>query len=110
MRSYLRHQVAAALRLQEGGPPPSVARLSLANNDLTAEGARAVAAALADGTALRELSLLANHIGDKGTAALATALRRNATLHTLNLVRWRTAGPPSPGQGSPALLARLALP
>lgn len=85
-------QVAAALRppLEGGAPASPVARLSLAGNGLMAEGARAVAATLADGTKLRELSLQANHIGDKGAAHLAAALRKNATLHSLNLVRGGT--------------------
>jgi hypothetical protein len=73
------------------GPPPTDARdqqralttLSLWNNNIGDQGARALAAALADNATLTTLNLGSNRIGAAGALALEDALEKNATLRTL---------------------------
>jgi Ran GTPase-activating protein (RanGAP) involved in mRNA processing and transport len=54
----------------------TVTELVLAKNDITDEGARALAAVLAGPTALRIIDLRYNHVGRSGLRALAEALER----------------------------------
>ena len=59
--------------------------LLLQNNRIGADGAEALAAALADNAALEVLHLNGNPIGDRGAAALAAALPRCRGLRALYL-------------------------
>ena len=64
---------------------------SLSDNSLGAEGAAALAPALAANGALTSLNLSSNHLGAKGAAALAPALAANGALTECNL-RWNRLG------------------
>ena len=55
------------------------------SSDVSADGCRALAAALRDNTALFKLKLDGNKIGNEGAVALAQALSANAKLHTLDV-------------------------
>eukprot|EP00962_Isochrysis_galbana_P025283 scaffold7764_cov94-Isochrysis_galbana.AAC.1 len=59
--------------------------LDLYNNSIGAEGARALAGALPSATALEKLYLNSNSIGDEGARALAVALPSATALKELNL-------------------------
>jgi Leucine Rich repeat len=76
-------QGAAAL-LQAVSSSKSMLSLAVAGCAV-AEGAAAIAAALAVDTQLQALNLAYNDLGAQGAAALAAAVRRNSTLTSLNL-------------------------
>eukprot|EP00659_Diplonema_papillatum_P011388 gene11388-17519_t len=65
---------------------PSVTSVDLRNNDITDDGAAAIAEYLEDpGASLEELDLSHNKIGDPGFIHLLAALRRNTALRSLRL-------------------------
>ena len=59
--------------------------LCLLDNNIGAEGAKAIAEALKVNAVLTELRLVLTKIGDEGAMAIAEALKVNAVLTTLNL-------------------------
>ncbi|KAL0226026.1 hypothetical protein P9112_013350 [Eukaryota sp. TZLM1-RC] len=63
----------------------TLTKLNLRDNKITSEGASALARALESNSTLTELSLEGNNITDEGASALARALERNSTLTTLDL-------------------------
>ncbi|KAL0225920.1 hypothetical protein P9112_013244 [Eukaryota sp. TZLM1-RC] len=63
----------------------SITELDLEDNDITAEGASALARALESNSTLTELDLWSNNITSEGASALARALESNCTLTELNL-------------------------
>jgi len=64
----------------------SVKRLDLARNQITDDGAKALAQMLAINTTLEYLNLESNMISEKGGAAFGKAVQENSTLQYLNLM------------------------
>ena len=60
-------------------------RLDLYNNQISDEGATALAQAMKGNTTLQELSLIRNKITDAGATALALAMEGNTTLQTTRI-------------------------
>jgi hypothetical protein len=76
--------------------------LDLADNNIGAEGARSLAAALGNNATLTSLSLRSNSLGHEGARSLAAALKINAMLTSLDL-RWIEIG----DEGARSLTAAL---
>jgi len=68
------------------GAKPKLKTLNLANNNLGAEGAKAVAECLVKNATVRDLNLMINNISDDGAGALALMLKENTALTSLNLI------------------------
>ena len=64
---------------------PILQRLDLSNNQISDEGATALAQAMKGNTTLQRLYLDNNQISDEGATALAQAIKGNTTLHRLDL-------------------------
>lgn len=64
----------------------------LYRNEVGADGARALADALKQNTALRELKLEGNNVGIDEAMELADAIKQNSTLQKLDL-EWTGIGP-----------------
>jgi Ran GTPase-activating protein (RanGAP) involved in mRNA processing and transport len=63
----------------------TLTQLDLGHNQISVEGAKALAGALEQNTTLIQLDLWDNQIGDEGAKALAAALEQNTTLIQLDL-------------------------
>ena len=64
----------------------SVTSLSLWNNEIGDDGARAIAECLKVNSSLTELNLYINEIGDDGARAIAECLKVNSSLTSLEYV------------------------
>jgi len=60
--------------------------VNLNENNIGADGAKALAAALEKNNTVRTVDLRCNNIGDDGAKALAAALEKNNTVHTVYLL------------------------
>jgi len=65
--------------------PENVTELLLRNNDITDDGAKALAKFMETNAKIKILDLSDNEIGDEGAAALAAMLEKNTTLTDLDL-------------------------
>lgn len=74
--------IAQILKKEES----TVKRLDLARNQITDDGAKALAQMLANNSTLEYLNLESNMISEKGGAAFGRAIQDNATLQYLNLM------------------------
>ncbi len=77
--------------------------MDLTHNNIGAQGARSLAAALHNNATLMILNLCVNNIGEEGARSLAAALDNNATLTTLRLGLTNNIG----AQGARSLAAVL---
>jgi len=80
--------IAQMVRSRAGGTP--IETLYLAGNELTAEGAAALADALTDDIGTTSMWLKRNPLGPQGVGQLALMLRSNSTLEVLDLVNTAT--------------------
>ena len=71
-------------RPKKKSTPRALTSLSLGNNKLGAQGAKAIADSLHVNGALTELSLADNEISDQGAAVIGDALRVNGALTSLD--------------------------
>ena len=76
--------IAAAIG---GGNAPHLEEVGVGSNELGAEGARALGAALATCPKLKTINVDSNQLGDEGVAALAEALANCPTLQNLRFSR-----------------------
>jgi len=70
---------------KKGAGNTNITTINFSSNDIGAEGANALAGALARNATITTINLSNNNIGDQGARALADKLSSNTTITTINL-------------------------